>query len=105
MLYKIVDSKQMQSNAPAHNDTPPPPIVRSASTRQEVTMYDIISFTMFVVFSAVAIYFGIKYGSMYSKPYWIVIQKFGEYLGTWIRQQLTSIRQQRVAYTAAQSAR
>lgn len=95
----------MQSNAPAHDETPPPPIVKSASTRQEVTVYDIISFILFVIFSAVAIYYGIKYGSMYSKQYWLVIQKFGEYLGTWFRNQFISMRQQRTAFLAGQQGR
>ena len=93
----------MQS-APAHDDILLP-LVKSASATQEVTMYDIISFILFIVFSAVAVFFGWKYGTMYALKYWLVIQKFGEYLGTSIRGAISSVRTQRAVYTAAQMRR
>ena len=91
----------MQS-APAHSDTPaPPPLVQSASTTKPTTFVDILNFIVYAIFTAVAVYYGWTMGQKYAVMYWTVIQKFGENLRTWVISTMSSIRQQRAAYTAA----
>jgi len=94
----------MQS-APAHSDTPtPPPIVRSASSSNPVTFMDVLNFIVYAIFTAVAVYYGWTFGQKYAVMYWTVIQKFGENLRTFVIDSISSIRQQRAAYTAATQA-
>jgi hypothetical protein len=91
----------MQS-APAHSETPaPPPLVATASSSTPVTFMDVLNFIVYAIFTVVAVYYGWTMGQKYAVMYWTVVQKFGENLRTWVISTMSSIRQQRAAYTAA----
>ena len=91
----------MQS-APAQSETPAQlPLMKSASSSAPVTFVDILNFIVYAIFTGVAVYYGWTFGQKYAVMYWTVIQKFGENLRTWVITTMSSIRQQRAAYTAA----
>ena len=91
----------MQS-APAQSETyAPPPLIKSASSSNPVTFMDVLNFIVYAIFTAVAVYYGWTFGQKYAVMYWTVIQKFGENLRTLVVNTISSLRQQRAAYTSA----
>lgn len=57
----------------------------SFSTKQ-VTMIDILSNILFIVFSAVALYFGWKLGRQYGPYFWTIIQAIGTTIRSYLVQ-------------------
>ena len=53
---------------------------------KQVTMTDILSNILFIVFSAAALYFGWKLGRQYGPYFWAVIQAIGSAIRSYIIQ-------------------
>ena len=70
--------------APAVSKTKTTPVEKTPSASKQITLMDVVSKLLFIVFSAVGIYFGWKFGRQYGAYFWGVIQAIGSVIRSYL---------------------